>query len=43
MLVDRAIQVRSVAGNLDVGLVDEPPVAGGVAARSSRVEYRSMS
>jgi Mrp family chromosome partitioning ATPase len=43
MLVDRAMQVRSVAGDLDVGLVDQPPVAGGVAARSSRVEYRSMS
>jgi hypothetical protein len=38
MLVDRAIQVRPVAGDLDVGLVDQPPVAGGVAARSRRVD-----
>jgi hypothetical protein len=34
VLVDRRVQVRPPSGDLDVGLVDKPPVIGAVAARS---------
>lgn len=35
MLVDRPIDVAPGPGHLDVGLVDEPPVPDGVAARDT--------
>ena len=37
VLVDRPVQVLPPAGHLDVGLVDEPPVSGGVPERSGGV------
>jgi hypothetical protein len=38
VLVDRAVQVGPAAGDLQVRLVDEPPVARGVAARAGDVD-----
>ena len=35
VLVDRPVQIPPVAGDLQVGLVDEPPVTWWVPARSS--------
>jgi hypothetical protein len=37
VLVDRPVQVAPPAGDLDVGLVDEPPVARGVPKRTGGV------
>src|SRR5215207_3651097 len=37
VLVDRPVQVPPAAGHLDVGLVHEPAVAGGVPERSGGV------
>ena len=37
VLVDRAVEVPPPPGHLDVGLVDEPPVSGGVPERSGGV------
>jgi len=37
VLVDRPVQVPPPAGDLDVGLIDEPAVAGGVPERSGGV------
>jgi hypothetical protein len=37
VLVDRPVQVSPPAGDLDVGLIDEPPVAGGVPQRAGGV------
>jgi hypothetical protein len=36
-LIDRPVQVRPAAGNLDVGLVHEPPIAGCVPSGPGRV------
>jgi hypothetical protein len=33
VLVDRAVEVGPAAGDLDVGFIDEPPVARGVPRR----------
>jgi hypothetical protein len=38
VLVDRAVQVAPATGDLDVGLVDEPPVAGGMPGRAGGVD-----
>jgi hypothetical protein len=38
MLVDRTVEVGPAAGDLDVGLVDEPAITGGMAARASGVD-----
>ena len=37
VLVDGPVQVPPPAGDLDVGLVDEPPVSGGMPERASGV------
>jgi hypothetical protein len=37
VLVNRAVQVLSPSGDLDVGLIDEPPVARGVPEWSGSV------
>jgi hypothetical protein len=34
VLVDRPVQIPPPAGDLDVGLIDEPPVPGGVSERA---------
>jgi hypothetical protein len=42
VLVDRAVQVDPAAGDLDVGLVHEPPVPAGVSGGTRCVdEFRS--
>jgi hypothetical protein len=38
MLVDRPVQVRPQTGDLDVGLVNEPPVTHRVPSRSRRFD-----
>jgi hypothetical protein len=38
MLIDRPVQVSPPAGHLDVGLIDEPPVTGSVAARPGSLD-----
>src|SRR6266487_2788389 len=38
MLIDRPVQVSPLAGHLDVGLIDEPPVTGSVAARPGSLD-----
>jgi hypothetical protein len=38
VLVDRTVQVGPTAGDLDVGLVDEPAIPGGVPRRSREVD-----
>src|SRR4051812_33203769 len=37
VLIDRSVDVSPFAGDLHVGLVDEPPVADRVSARSGRI------
>jgi len=37
VLVDRAVEVRPAAGDLDVGLVDKPAVAHGVPCRAGSI------
>jgi len=36
MLIDCRVQLRLLSGDLDVGLIDEPPVTGSVPARPGR-------
>jgi len=38
VLVDRPVQVGPPPGDLDVGLLDEPPVTGGAPRRASGVD-----
>ncbi len=38
MLVDRPVEIGPLAGDLQVGLVDEPPVTGSVTARSHSLD-----
>jgi hypothetical protein len=38
VLIDRAVQVDPAAGDLDVGLVHEPPVPDGVSGRTRCVD-----
>jgi hypothetical protein len=33
VLIDRPVEVAPAAGDLDVGLLDEPPIAGRVPSR----------
>lgn len=37
-LVDRSVEVGPSAGDLDVGLIREPPIARGMARRSSSID-----
>jgi hypothetical protein len=38
VLINRPVQVRAAARDLDVGLVDEPPITGDMAGRPSGVD-----
>src|SRR5512135_3430299 len=38
MLIDGPVQVRTPTGDLDVGLIGEPPVARGVSARAGGLD-----
>jgi hypothetical protein len=38
MLIDRPVEIGPLSGDLQVGLVDEPPVPGNVAARPGRLD-----
>jgi len=38
VLIDRAPEEGPAAGDLDVSLIDEPPVTGGVSRRSGCVD-----
>jgi hypothetical protein len=38
VLIDRAVKISPAAGDLDVGLIDEPPIAHRVSARTGGVD-----
>jgi hypothetical protein len=38
VLIDRPVEVGPAAGDLDVGFVDEPPIARHMAARPGSVD-----
>jgi hypothetical protein len=38
MLIDRAVEIRPLAGDLEVGLIDEPPVARSVPAEPGSLD-----
>lgn len=44
MLVDRPAQIGPLSGHLDIGLIDEPPTTGSVAAWPRRLdEFRGKA
>ncbi len=40
VLVDRAVQIYPLSGDLDMGLVHKPPIPSGVPAGSCRVDQQ---
>jgi hypothetical protein len=40
VLIDRSVQVPPPAGDLDVGLIDEPPITGRATARTGGIELK---